>query len=101
MFLSDEPVQYCVTGINDKPALVIRSNDYEGFEKSELMSRIKETNKRLPVSKKLSEILLFRDELPKTAKGEIAKFKLSDEIGRRKSQNTMKELILTGRRKIS
>lgn len=91
--------QFGFIGIDDEPVLLIHSTELENFENSDLFEKIKKRNTELPHYKRLAKILVFKDILPKTLKGEISKKDIPDKIKECSGCNElMKEIILKGKR---
>jgi acyl-CoA synthetase (AMP-forming)/AMP-acid ligase II len=95
-FIENECEQSCVMGIGDEPVLIIKPNEYDRLEESALLAAIREKNAKLPVYKRLAKVIAFREELPKTNKGEIVRSKVEEEISKR--QDGIKEFVFKGKR---
>lgn len=93
--------QFCFIGIDDEPVLLLHTADcYENFEESELFAAIQKRNGELPHYKRLASVMVFRDPLPKTLKGEVSKKDMLNEIETRsKLEDAMREITMKGKRK--
>lgn len=93
--------QFCFIGIDDEPVLLLHTADsYENFEESALFAAIQKRNGELPHYKRLASVIVFRDPLPKTLKGEVSKKDMLNEIeSRSKLEDAMREITMKGKRK--
>ena len=91
--------QFCFIGIDDEPVLILQIKDFDTFEESELFESIKKRNAELPHYKRLASVIVFKNALPRTLKGEVSKKDIPAEIEKCKAEeNTMKEIIFKGKR---
>ena len=82
-FLNDDTTGYCTAGYEDQVTLFLSPKDYDHFEESECFEKIRQTNASLPMNKKVTALFVMRDPLPRTGKGEVARFRMNDEVSRR------------------
>ncbi len=82
-FLNDETTGYCVAGYEDQVTMFLSPNEFEKFEQSDCFEKICSVNAGLPMNKKLSRLYVMKDPLPRTGKGEVARFRMPTEVKQR------------------
>ena len=75
---------------------VIKLYKFDNFEESECLKRIRQTNASLPMNKKVTTVFAMRDALPRTGKGEVARFRMAEEVTKR--TEGVKKINMKGRK---
>lgn len=81
-FLSEYSTGYCIAGYNDQVSLFINPNVFDGFAETECFKKIRTVNSTLPINKRVENLFIMKNELPRTSKGEVARFKMNELINK-------------------
>lgn len=95
-FLNDDTTGYCTAGYEDQVTLFLSPKEFDNFEESECLKRIRQTNASLPMNKKVTTVFAMRDALPRTGKGEVARFRMAEEVTKR--TEGVKKINMKGRK---
>jgi len=94
-FLNDFSSGYCTAGYQDQVTLFVSPKDYDNFQETECFAQIRKVNAGLPMNKKVTKLYAFRDPLPRTGKGEVARFQMAQVLEER--TDGVKEIKMKGR----
>lgn len=94
-FLNDFSSGYCTAGYQDQVTLFVSPKDYDNFEETECFAQIRKVNAGLPMNKKVTKLYAFHDPLPRTGKGEVARFQMAHVLEER--ADGVKEIKMKGR----
>ena len=94
-FLNDCSSGYCTAGYQDQVTLFVSPKDYDNFRETECFAQIRKVNAGLPMNKKVTKLYAFRDPLPRTGKGEVARFQMAQVLEER--TDGVKEIKMKGR----
>jgi acyl-CoA synthetase (AMP-forming)/AMP-acid ligase II len=96
-YLEDEAGHFAVIGLDDEPVLIINPYDLTDFDQNKIMERIEQNNAALPLYKRLTRIIVARNPLPLTSKGDVRVVSVLDDLAKHK--DNFYEKILKGRKK--